>query len=719
MEENFMEAFINNISRQSEIMVIDDAPENIHTLTRILMEHKINVISATSGSVALKMLNTEQPNLILLDVKMPYIGGIEVCKRIKENPMTKDIPIIFISALDSIEDKIKGLEAGASDYITKPFNEKEVVLRVKNSLEMQMRLGEVKKKQRAEIAKSHKELVNQSEEIKIQADELIITNIRLTKQTDAQIKQSVKLKIANIDLIKRKALEQELLVANKELIYQNNEKAKRADELQIANKELVYQNDEKSKRADELLMSERRYAQLSEQSRIFTWEVDIDGLYTFVDNVSEIVTGYKPEELIRKKHFYDLCPECERAKSKTKATTALAQDKQFENYENHIVNKNGSVIVISRNGIPLFNSIGKCIGYRGTDIDITERKNRETEISYLSYHDKLTGLYNRRFFEEELIRLDNLRNLPLTIIMGDVNGLKLVNDSFGHLKGDELLKAAANLLKTECRADDIIARWGGDEFVIILPKSDKVEAKKLVNRINEISSNEKIANINLSISFGYDSKIDINENIVDIIKKAEDHLYKQKLYNGASIKGGIVDLIMKTLYEKNQREMLHSKRVSIICGGIAELMNFSNDEVAKMKLSGLMHDIGKIGIDEKILNKNDILDNEEWYEMKKHSEIGYRILSSVSEFSEIANYVLEHHEKWDGTGYPKGLKGLEISMQARIVAIADSFDAMTGKRAYGKKYSKVEALKELNRNAGTHFDPEIVKIFVGKVANKL
>lgn len=554
-----MDVLLKGVSRQIEIMVVDDEIENIRILTRLLLQQNFKVISAISGVAALDVINKKLPDLVLLDVKMPGLGGFDVCKRIKANFDTKDLPIIFITGLDSVEDKIKGLEAGASDYITKPFNEKEVLLRVNNSLKIQIRLGEVKNELLTKNGAIHKKLTNQSEEIKVQTKELLISNRLLSKQIENQIKKSAELliankenknratelKIVNIDLLKRKSLEKDL---------------------RIANKELVYQNDEQAKRADELHTSERRYAQLSEQSRIFTWEVDTEWLYTFVDHVSEKVTGYKPEELIQKKHFYDLCPEFGSDNCKTKESAALALGQQFENSENHIINKNGSITIVSRNGIPMFDSIGNLIGYRGTDIDITERKNRETEISYLSYHDKLTGLYNRRFFEEELIRLDNARNLPLTIVMGDVNGLKLVNDSFGHLQGDELLKAVANLLKTECRAYDIIARWGGDEFVIILPKSDKVEAEKLVNRINKISSNQKIDNINLSISFGYASKIDVKENIVDIIKKAEDHLYKQKLYNGASIRSGIVDVIIKTLYEKNQREMLHSKRVSKICG---------------------------------------------------------------------------------------------------------------------------------------------------------
>jgi HD-GYP domain-containing protein (c-di-GMP phosphodiesterase class II) len=141
-------------------------------------------------------------------------------------------------------------------------------------------------------------------------------------------------------------------------------------------------------------------------------------------------------------------------------------------------------------------------------------------------------------------------------------------------------------------------------------------------------------------------------------------------------------------------------------------MDFDKEDINQIRIAGLMHDIGKIGIEEKILNKPNKLNQEERYELIRHVEIGYRILSSVNEFSEIANHVLEHHERWDGSGYPKGLKGEEISLQARIIAIADSFDAMTTDRPYRGALNEQEAIKELKRCSGTQFDPEIVKIFI-------
>ena len=169
--------------------------------------------------------------------------------------------------------------------------------------------------------------------------------------------------------------------------------------------------------------------------------------------------------------------------------------------------------------------------------DITERKKAENDILYLSYHDQLTGLYNRRFYEEELMRTDTKRNLPLTIVMGDVNGLKQINDSLGHTAGDELLKKAADALKMACRADDITARLGGDEFVILLPRTNAAEAEKIIERIKNEASAMKTENITVSISFGYETKNDETDNIQEIFKKAEDRMYEKKFSETNSIRG--------------------------------------------------------------------------------------------------------------------------------------------------------------------------------------
>jgi len=350
--------------------------------------------------------------------------------------------------------------------------------------------------------------------------------------------------------------------------------------------------------------------------------------------------------------------------------------------------------------------------------DITERKQNENNLIYLSYHDQLTGLYNRRFFEEELLRLDTRRNLPITIAMGDVNGLKLVNDSFGHLRGDQLLKSVANVMRKVCREDDILARLGGDEFAIILPSTSEVDAEKIITRIMDSASDERIEGMDISISFGYQTKINETEDINIIMKETEEKMYRHKLNESSSMRNRTITLIMNTLFEKNKREMEHSERVSEICVSIATEMGFDKNSINRLRTVGLMHDIGKIGIEESILNSQTTLTPSEWVEVKKHSETGFRILKSSTDFADIAEDVYAHHERWDGQGYPRGIKENEISIFARIISVADSYDAMISERSYreNQKSLKIEdAIEEIRTNAGTQFDPAVARIFVEKV----
>lgn len=349
--------------------------------------------------------------------------------------------------------------------------------------------------------------------------------------------------------------------------------------------------------------------------------------------------------------------------------------------------------------------------------DVTDRKRYEEEIVYLSFHDQLTGLYNRRFFEEELKRLDVSRNYPLTLVMGDCTGLKLINDSFGHAIGDELLKNVAEVLRKGCRRDDIIARLGGDEFVILLPNTDSTETEQILERVQSLAIQERVGSIELSISFGYETKRLITEDIFELLKKAEDHMYKKKLYEGPIMRGKTINTIINTLHEKNKREKQHSYRVSELCQSIGEAVGLLEEEIQKLKTVGFLHDIGKIAISEEILNKPGKLSKDDWTKIKRHPEIGYRILCSVNGMAEMAEYVLAHHERWDGLGYPKGIKGEELPLQSRIIAIADAYDAMTSPRRYQDALSDEAAIAELQKNAGFQFDPELVKLFIDKVVN--
>jgi len=350
--------------------------------------------------------------------------------------------------------------------------------------------------------------------------------------------------------------------------------------------------------------------------------------------------------------------------------------------------------------------------------DISKQKLLQEKLEYLSYHDQLTKLYNRWYFNEEIKRLDVKRNLPITIVMGDVNGLKLINDSFGHEYGDKLLIKASKSIIKGCREDDIVARMGGDEFAILLPKTDEFQTESIIKRINELAKEEKLDAIEVSISFGWETKYDIDTKIDEIFQKAEDRMYKKKVFDSPSMRGNTINTILKTLHEKNKREEEHSMRVSEYCEKLGKEMGLNDSKVFELKSVGLLHDIGKVAIPESILNKPGKLTLKEYEKVKTHSDIGYRILSTVNEMSDMANYILYHHERWDGKGYPRGLKEEEIPIQSRIIAIADAYDAMTSFRTYREPLTKEQAIQELLKNRGKQFDAKLIDIFVTKVLNE-
>lgn len=333
----------------------------------------------------------------------------------------------------------------------------------------------------------------------------------------------------------------------------------------------------------------------------------------------------------------------------------------------------------------------------------------EEEIRYLSYHDKLTGLYNRTFFEEELKRISTGRQLPLGLIIGDVNGLKLINDAMGHLEGDKVLIKAAEIFRESCRQDDIVSRWGGDEFIVLLPRCDGVTTFRVFERINDsfISINSLPIQINISLGMAIQNSLD--QDIRDVIREAEEKMYRNKLLESRSTRGSLIKSLEKTLWERSHETEEHCRRMQEIAQRIGRALKLTDSELDNLKLLAALHDIGKIAIPGSILDKPGILLPEEWETVKNHSEIGYRIALSSPELASIAEAILHHHECWDGSGYPLGLKGERIPLLSRIIAIADSYDVMTNGRPYKKAVSKKEALAEIKRCAGTQFDPELVR----------
>ncbi|WP_125151983.1 diguanylate cyclase [Clostridium rectalis] len=397
----------------------------------------------------------------------------------------------------------------------------------------------------------------------------------------------------------------------------------------------------------------------------------------------------------------------------------FSKEIEVYNIEYKLKCKDGSYLnCLARGKIISWDEFGRPYRMIGTHSDITEQKKAYEKVVYLSFHDKLTGLYNRAFFEEELKRLDTERQLPLSIIMGDANGLKLINDAFGHDVGDKLIRKVADILKNCCRKEDIVARVGGDEFVIMLPNVERQKALKIVERIKLNCKMEISDPINPNISLGVATKDNINQDIYKIYKLAEERMYKNKLIESKKLKNEIISSLTEMLRKKDSRIEKHSKNLRRLCLRVGRLLRLNYEQLDKLKLLATLHDIGKIAIPEKILKKEGKLDEIELQIMKKHCEIGYRIASSSPELVPIADSILCHHEYYDGGGYPQGLRGEEIPLYARIISVLDAYDDMTSYRPYRKIRTNKEALEELKKRSGTQFDPVIVDVFSEIMSNK-
>lgn len=439
---------------------------------------------------------------------------------------------------------------------------------------------------------------------------------------------------------------------------------------------------------------------------------DVKGNIDIMNSVAEKLTGWSLTDArgLPFQEIFKIVNEYTRKKCFNPVEKVLETEEIIE-LENHtvLIKKNHEEVPIEDSAAPIRDDKGNIIGVVVVFRDCTEKKEKQEKIQYLSYHDQLTGLYNRHFFQEELKRLDIERHLPFTIAMLDVNGLKLTNDAFGHKAGDMLLKRVSEVLKNECRVDDIISRVGGDEFIILLPKTRREEAELIVKRIYKAIGREKIDNIIVSVSIGWETKETIEQDIKEIFSKAEDFMYRKKITESQSMRNQTIKVIMHTLHEANAREKIHSERVSKICRKIGKAMKLDDEVLNELEIVGLMHDIGKIAISNDILNKPGKLTKAEYEEIKRHPEISYHILKSADVYTKLAEYVLSHHERWDGKGYPRGISGEDIPRIARILTVADAYEAMTADRPYKKTFTHQEAIEELKSCAGKQFDLEIVQ----------
>jgi diguanylate cyclase (GGDEF)-like protein len=343
-----------------------------------------------------------------------------------------------------------------------------------------------------------------------------------------------------------------------------------------------------------------------------------------------------------------------------------------------------------------------------------ERKRADENLIFLSQHDALTGLYNRAFFQNKILALEKSRRLPIAIIVCDVDGLKLVNDTFGHSAGDDLLIATANIIGKAIRRDDLAARVGGDEFAIIMPGAGQKAAEDAIKRLRTLlpSCRHLGASIPLSLSIGYQIKTDKSVSIQELLLEADKRMYYEKLHHSQSVRNEVVDTIIKRLEVRDFMTEEHAARLQDLAAALARKAGLPDKQLDDIRLLAKFHDIGKVGIADRILFKHGPLTAEERKEVQRHCDIGYRIAKISTELAPIADSILRHQEWWNGHGYPLGLAGDDIPIEARIIAIVAAYSAMTSNRPYRQARSHEEAVAELVRCAGQQFDPQLVELFL-------
>ena len=516
------------------------------------------------------------------------------------------------------------------------------------------------------------------------------------------------------------------IVRNDEIGLISQELNKIADKLEVFVSELdetVKQRTEELQRANSTLEESKEALQLIlDFAAEGIYGVDLNGNCTFCNLSCLKLLGYKNQKELLGKNIHQLIHHSYRngtkmPKTKCKIVETFTTMKGTHVDDEVFWRADGVPIEVEYYSYPQIKN-DELIGVVVTFNDISKRRQKEAAIEYLNCYDPLTNFQNRTCFEKNRKTMDSEENLPLSIIFADINGLKMTNDIFGHAAGDQLIKESAAILKQSCREHDLIARIGGDEFIILLPKTTRENANKIMERVKEEFKTAHVEAIKCSISLGCATKETIEQSFDEVMANAENAMYKEKALSRKATNKNIIDTIIETLHQRNPKEKRHSIDVSNLCVKVGSAMKLSEVEISKLKRAAYLHDIGKIVLDEKILKK-DYFTEEEREKIRLHSAVGYRILNLFDDTLDLAEYVYGHHERWDGSGYPRGLKGEQIPLISRIITAVETYDRVLNRGELTLEERKKEARNVIKEGGGTQFDPQVAEILVSIIDQEI
>ncbi|MEQ8175193.1 MAG: CHASE4 domain-containing protein [Syntrophomonadaceae bacterium] len=483
-----------------------------------------------------------------------------------------------------------------------------------------------------------------------------------------------------------------------------------SDELGILTSSINHMLHDLDRSHQQLVDSDRRLRRITDNMLDIVVQVDLEGRFEYLSPSYRRVLGSIDIDLIGKRFSSVIYPP---DIGIVQATLNQVMETGSPVYaEFRCQPSEGPLLWMGMVVNALKNENDECTGAVLVARDITLRKEAEDQLQFISLHDSLTGLYNRTYFEQEMLSLEGPESLPVALMICDLDGLKFINDTLGHKTGDALLLKASQILNNSCPDEITKARIGGDEFALLFKRCSRSQVESVYALIKQQAAehNRLAPDLPLAISIGFAVRNDSTLSMADLFREADNNMYREKLHSQQSGHSGLISSLMQALQERDFMTGGHVERMEELVNLTGQALDLSHSQLNDLRLFTRFHDIGKVGIPDSILLKAGPLNPEEWDNMRRHCEIGYRIARAAGDLQPVAELILKHHEWWNGKGYPLGLKGKEIPLECRIIAIIDAYDAMTSERPYRQALSREQAIAELHRCSGTQFDPELVNI---------